>query len=162
MDLGHFSFPEFITQLPSIIAALATVGILVFSLHQFREARREARSRETFNYFTNMYADDKFLSFRDFFNSVCESASEEELAGYARRSASNEYKALLYMLNHYETAAQGIRQGALDERFYLAQNRSTFIRHWRNLGPFVSELRIIASNPKIGEAADVLLTEITK
>ncbi len=160
MEIGSFSFPELVNQLPSIVAALSTVGILVFSLHQFKEARREARSRETFNYFTSMYSDEKYLSFRDFFNAICESADDEEVAHYVKRQSSKEYKALLYMMNHYETAAQGIYQGALDKRFYLAQNRSTFSRHWKTLSPFVVALQEYSGNQKIGEAANLLLAEI--
>ncbi|MEX2241473.1 MAG: DUF4760 domain-containing protein [Burkholderiales bacterium] len=69
--------------------------------------------------------------------------AEAEFVGYALRdkASTEEAKAILVVLNFYEFAAAGIRDGAFDEAMFRRMQYSMVLRDWGALEGFVRELR---------------------
>ena len=66
-----------------------------------------------------------------------------EFTKYALKdqASSEEAKSILVVLNFYEFAAAGIRDGAFDEAMFKRMQFSMVIRDWTGLEGFVYELR---------------------
>lgn len=69
--------------------------------------------------------------------------AKAEFVGYALRdkASTEEAKAILVVLNFYEFAAAGIRDGAFDEAMFRRMQYSMVLRDWGALEGFVRELR---------------------
>lgn len=52
-----------------------------------------------------------------------------------------ENEVILSILNHYEFIASGVFEGALDEKIYKRMKKGVFVRDWKALQPYVTELR---------------------
>jgi Domain of unknown function (DUF4760) len=57
------------------------------------------------------------------------------------QASSNEAKSILIVLNFYEFAAAGIRDGAFDEDMFKRMQFSMVLRDWSAFEGFVGELR---------------------
>ena len=156
MEAQAFSWINFGTMLAALVGAAASVGVLVLAVSQFNEARKEARARATFDFINSTSSDRDFLENRDLFVSLCDKSAEVSLPDFAKDGDCKEHNAILYMLNHYELAARGMLSGALDENFFKAQLKGTFLRQWAAIRPFAVELRTKFENPLIGQAADMI------
>lgn len=62
---------------------------------------------------------------------------------------SVDYQQILRVLNQYEFIACGIHEGALDEKIYKHMQYSLFMRDWRALCGFITELRRIKQQETI-------------
>lgn len=68
-------------------------------------------------------------------------AGEKNLAKHLENKASEEYKAILLILNTYEFVSSGIRDGAFNESTYKRIRYSTLVKDWEALCAFVFEFR---------------------
>ena len=66
---------------------------------------------------------------------------ESNLAKYLEDTESEQYKAILLVLNMHEFVASGIREGAFDEYIYKRLRYATLIKDWEILCAFVMEFR---------------------
>ena len=72
---------------------------------------------------------------------ILHESGEPNLAKYLDDMNSDQYKAIMRVLNMHEFAASGIREGAFDEKTYKRIRYSTVRKDWMALCGFVMEIR---------------------
>lgn len=156
MEFASANWVDIGTMLAALVGAIASVGVLFLAVSQFKDARKEASARATFDFINSTGSNVDFLRNRDLFVTLCDEKAEVSFPDIAKDGECEEHNSILYMLNYYELAARGMLSGALDEEFFKAQLKSTFLRHWAAIRPFAVELRSKFQNPLIGQAADTI------
>jgi len=68
-------------------------------------------------------------------------AGEKNLAKHLEDDSSNEYKAIMLVLNAYEFLSSGIREGAFDEGTYNRLRYTNVRKDWDALCAFILEFR---------------------
>lgn len=133
--------------LQTLSVLLATIAI-VFSVRQTKRNERKARQRATIDLALHERVDGQFIASRKRFAELRDKDALTALA--CNEDASKEDNdAIMGYLNHYEFLACGIFEDAIDGELYKRMMRSSVIRDWKVLKPYVMELRNKRNNQKI-------------
>ncbi len=136
-----------------IIAASA----LIFNARQVKELRvqniqneKNARQRATIDLALHEKSDPAYLQCKaDFLELRNNKAVNITTYACDVGKHPNQNKTIFAYLDHYEFLATGISEGALDGEIYKKMRRSSVIKDWDAVQPYVYELRKQRSNDKI-------------
>lgn len=118
-----------------ILAISAGAGILIIKSRGKQEARRA-----TVDFIVEQRRDAELTNAKTAIRGMHEN-HEANFARHLQDPTSDEYKAILIVLNNYEFAASGIRTHAFDDDVYKRLRFSTVIRDWEALKGFVADFR---------------------
>lgn len=110
--------------------------------------RRIARRRATLDLIMGEQSTEPLLSIRQKFIAMRDGGGLVQWADLSK-AASNETSTIRSTLNRYELVAIGIKEKTLDKRVYKEYARTTVVRDWIALKPFVMERRRTISTPTI-------------
>lgn len=136
-----------------IIAA----GALIFNAKQVKELKlqnvqneRKARQRATIDLALHEKSDSAYLACKNEFLKLRNNKSIN-ITTYACDVDKHheENKTIFAYLDHYEFLATGISEGALDGEIYKKMRRTSVIKDWDAVQPYVYELRKQRNNNKI-------------
>jgi hypothetical protein len=115
------------------VSAIAAIWVI-------RASKTQEKRRATIDLVMDQKRDVTLVAARHTLMSLHESG-EKNFAKYLEDTSSNQYKAILSVLNAYEFVGSGIREGAFDEDTYKRLRYSNVLRDWDNLCAFVLAFR---------------------
>lgn len=121
---------------------LSAISALVLALLTIQNTRRIARKQLAFRTFSRNIWDKDFMDTRREFVKLCKDG-DNDLAKWASKEndASKEVTSIKSILNDFETIANGIESGILDERFYFNQFRGALISDFNASKSFIMAMR---------------------
>lgn len=147
------NLPSFLQTLSLIVAA----GALIFNALQVKQLKiqntqneKKARQRATIDLALHEKSDPTYLRCKNDFLKLRNDASAN-ITKYACdvNEHPEENKVIFAYLDHYEFLATGVSEGALDGEIYKKMRRTSVIRDWDAVQPYVYELRKQRNNNKI-------------
>lgn len=144
------------TLLQTASLAIAA-GALIFNAKQVKELRvqntqneKKARQRATIDLALHEKSDPTYLKCKDEFLTL-RNNTNINITTYACniQQHSNENKIIFAYLDHYEFLSTGVSEGALDGEIYKKMRRTSVIKDWDAVQPYVYELRKQRNNNKI-------------
>ncbi|MGN5533724.1 DUF4760 domain-containing protein [Acinetobacter sp. Lyrl_1] len=147
------SLPTWLQTGSLIVAA----GALIFNAKQVGELKvqnfqseKKARQRATIDLALHEKSDPAYLECK---NKFLELRNDKtiNITTYACdvNKHSEQNRVIFAYLDHYEFLATGISEGALDGEIYKKMRRSSVIKDWDAVQPYVYELRKQRNNNKI-------------
>lgn len=145
--------PTLLQTASLVIAA----GALIFNAKQVKELRvqntqneKKARQRATIDLALHEKSDPTYLKCKNDFLTLRNNSSAN-ITTYACdiNKHHDENKIIFAYLDHYEFLATGVSEGALDGEIYKKMRRTSVIRDWDAVQPYVYELRKQRNNNKI-------------
>jgi hypothetical protein len=118
-----------------VLAVSAIAGIWIIGASKKQEKRRA-----TIDLVMDQKRDQVLVAARRLIMALHE-GGENNFAKYLEDHTSEEYKAILFVLNAYEFVGSGVREGAFDEDTYKRLRHANVLRDWDNLCPFVLAFR---------------------
>ena len=116
-----------------LLSAIGAVAVIYYN-------NLAARKRATIDLVMHQKSDNRFMEARKKIKLLM--GNENECcAKYFKDHNSDEYKAILEVLNSYEFVASGIRETAFDESIYKRMQYSIVTSDWDSLHGFVAEIR---------------------
>jgi hypothetical protein len=160
-------FAWVVARYPSAAVLVSAASAGTFAWLAMRHQSKVARTRETFATVNRDNWDEDVIKARRVFGRISNQLKDQPgaLSRYAGTvafadgrqapSGSDAEKehietrvTLLTILNDYENQALAIKHGILDETYLFNAIRSTALRDWETLSPFVQELRTQRRNPQ--------------
>lgn len=147
-------------NLPTLLqtgSLVIAAGALIFNALQVKELRaqnsqneKNARQRATIDLALHEKSDSVYLKCKDEFLNL-RNDTTTNITTYACniQQHSKENKIIFSYLDHYEFLATGVSEGALDGDIYKKMRRTSVIKDWDAVKPYVYELRKQRSNPRI-------------
>lgn len=136
---------------------LVASGALIFNARQVQELKtqniqseKKARQRATIDLALHEKSDPAYLKCKDDFLALRDD-NMANITTYACdiTAYSEKNKTIFTYLDHYEFLATGISEGALDGDIYKKMRRTSVIKDWDAVKPYVYELRKQRNNTKI-------------
>jgi hypothetical protein len=124
-----------------IVSAIGVIAIINWNV-------RIARRRATLDIVLNEQTHETPLAERTLFIKLKKAGNLVTWAAQDKYD-SPESETIRAVLNRYELVAIGIKQSTLDGRIYKRWCRSTLVRDWAAVKPFVKEIRTANGMPKI-------------
>lgn len=149
------------SEILQIIAILITAGMLWFNAKQVKALQKQnaqnekkAQQRATIDLALHERTDQLYISYKMEFLRLKKLAHQDKtksLTIYAcdLDKYEKENTALSNYLNHYEFLACGIFEEALDGEIYKRMRKTSILRDWEDLKPYVMELRNQRKNNRI-------------
>ena len=136
---------------------LVAAGALIFNAKQVKELKlqniqneKKARQRATIDLALHEKSDQTYLKCKEDFLKL-RNSSDINITAYAcdinKHYDAN--KVIFAYLDHYEFLATGVSEGALDGDIYKKMRKTSVIRDWDAVQPYVYELRKQRNNNKI-------------
>lgn len=123
-----------------------------FAYLAFRSHEKTSRQRATIDLMLAQNSDSNYQTMRDDFAKL--RADKADLTTQLNDnpiSRREDNRPIMAVLNQYEFISTGIREKALDEKIYRSVYRGILIRDYEFMTPWLTQLRSLESNPKIGE-----------
>ncbi len=136
---------------------LVASGALIFNARQVQELKtqniqseKKARQRATIDLALHEKSDPAYLKCKDYFSALRDD-NMANITTYACdiTAYSEKNKTIFTYLDHYEFLATGISEGALDGDIYKKMRRTSVLKDWDAVKPYVYELRKQRNNTKI-------------
>lgn len=129
----------------AVFAITAVIAILTLWRNE-----QQAKKRATIDLVLMETQDVKFREIKEKFGQYRkEKLNFTKLACEELTDNPEENEVIMSILNHYEFIASGVFEGALDEKIYKRMKKSVFVRDWKALEPYVTELRRKEDRKKI-------------
>ena len=147
------SLPTWLQTGSLIVAA----GALIFNAKQVKELKvqnsqseKKARQRATIDLALHEKSDQAYLECKKEFLAL-RNDKTINITSYACdvHKHSDQNRVIFAYLDHYEFLATGISEGALDGEIYKKMRKTSVIKDWDAVQPYVYELRKQRNNNKI-------------
>lgn len=121
----------------------------IVAMRSIQSSKETAKKRATIDAFLKFRDDDKIVKAKAEIKKIHDRAKLPEngsklngdLKSYANQTGSDEFNAILAMLNYYEFISAGIFEGAFDEGTFKRMQYKQLDRDYDTMIPFVIELR---------------------
>lgn len=154
-----------VTWIQSLSVVVAT-GALIFNGKQVKavniqniQNEKKARQRATIDLALHERIDSKFIECRKKFAELRDKNKLTSLACSDRIEDKADHDAIMGFLNHYEFLACGIFEEAIDGELYKRMMKSSIIRDFDSLKPYIMEIRIQRNNQNIYKEIEKLVEE---
>jgi Domain of unknown function (DUF4760) len=124
-----------------IVSAAGVASIITWNV-------KIARRRATLDILLNEQTHEISITERTAFIAL---KKKGDLASWAASDKANapEIETIRAVLNRYELVAIGIKQSTLDEQIYKLWCRSVLVQDWRDMKPFVAQIRTLNHIPTL-------------
>lgn len=138
------------------VGILITAGVLWFNAKQVKALQKQnaqnekkARQRATIDLALHERTDANYIKCRQEFLQLKQLGTSLTIYACDINRYPKENNSLMNYLNHYEFLACGIFEEALDGEIYKRMRKTSILRDWEDLKPYVMELRNQRKNNRI-------------
>jgi hypothetical protein len=128
-----------------IIQSVIVVVSLIIALQSIKASRLTAQKRATIDVFLKFREDKNIIDAKKCIKKIHEAATNNNapvsLSQYVSKPSSDEFNAIITLLNHYEFIAAGIYEGAFDELTFKRMQFEQLKRDHDAMMPFVNQLK---------------------